>query len=258
MSYVIGLACAIGAVLVAAASSRGPGPRARWTVALALTAGTLVFYTVFGDPGLGWIRTLDCVEVGLASLLPLIAIATSGRRYRRPFFMVVPTALFLAVLALSLTDAVGLTYYITGWLPGIGIALAPRVFSDKPFFFGAAMYCLRPVFPVFVVAAAGGTGGALGVAVAKRDRRLAGAVVASICLFLATFLTRDLIRCVPHPRTYKTDPTGALLAAPASFASACIPEAAPPPHDERWSPSVYCEGCTLRDEAHGEPSRDPG
>ena len=190
MSYVIGLACAIGAVLVAAASSRGRGPSARWTVGFALTASTLVFYTVFGDPGLDWIRILDCVEVALASLLPLLAIATSGRLYRRLFFMVVPTVLLSVMLALSLTDAIGLTHYVTGWLPGIGVAIAPGVFSDKPFVFGAAMYCLTSVFPVFTVASAGGTGGALGVAVAKRDRHLVGAVVASICLFLATFLTR--------------------------------------------------------------------
>lgn len=213
MSYVIGLACAVAAVLVAVAGSRSPRPCARWTVGLALTAATLVFFTVFGNPGLAWIRPLDCLEVALASLPALLAIATSGRLYRRVFFMAVPTLLLLAVLALSLTDAVGLTYHVTGWLTAEGIAVAPGIFSDEPLFLGAAHYCLTPVVPVFVVAAAGGTGGALGVSLAKRDRRLVGAAVTSICLFLATLLTRNMSQCVSHPCRYTADPARTCAAA---------------------------------------------
>ena len=141
MSYLLGLACAIAAMLVALLNFRGFGARGRWMIGLAFPAGALVFYTVLGSPGPGWIRTLDCFEVALAAAMPILAIIASGMLRRGLSFLVLPTVLLSAVFGLSLADAIGLTYGITGWNPGVGVAVAPGIFSDEPILFAAADYC---------------------------------------------------------------------------------------------------------------------
>lgn len=198
MSYIVGLTCAVAAVLAAIGGVHRRQPSSVGAVGVALVASVSVFYTTIGNPGLDWIRSLDCFEIALAALLPVAAVASRGARRGSRALVLVPVVPLLVVLALSLTDAFGITRQITGWLPGIGLAVAPGILSSRSIYFGAAAYCSTPVIPGVLMATAASTAWLFGVGLAGRDRRRVAAAFAAVCLFAATFLTRDVRPCVPR------------------------------------------------------------